>query len=97
MAEQKLYPVPTSISRDSHISKEDYKAKYKQSVEEPERFWAEQAERFISWDKKWDSVSSNDFLTAKIQWFDGGYLNACYNCLDRHLENRAEQSAIIWE
>ncbi|MCF6355159.1 MAG: acetate--CoA ligase, partial [Candidatus Polarisedimenticolaceae bacterium] len=60
-------------------------------------FWAEQAEIFLTWSKKWDKVQEWDFHTAEIKWFEGGKLNAAYNCLDRHLETRGDQTAIIWE
>ena len=61
------------------------------------RFWAEQADEFVSWFKKWDKVQDCDFNAASIKWFEGAKLNVAYNCLDRHLESRAEQTAIIWE
>ena len=67
------------------------------SIEEPDAFWAEQAEQFISWFAKWDRVQNCDFETAKIAWFEGAELNVCYNCVDRHLEKRGNQLALIWE
>jgi acetyl-CoA synthetase len=74
---------------------EDYKAAYKKSVETPEAFWAEQAETFV-WRKKWDKVLDWDFQGPNIKWFDGGKLNITENCLDRHLETRANKTAILW-
>jgi DNA polymerase III subunit epsilon len=62
---------------------------YRRSVEDPEGFWAEQAELFLDWDKPWDKVLEWDFHRAHIRWFEGGKLNVCYNCVDRHLPNRA--------
>ena len=70
---------------------------YERSMNEPEAFWAEQAETFIDWEKKWDKVSDVDFSKGKIAWFEGATLNVSYNCLDRHLPERANQVAIIWE
>jgi acetyl-CoA synthetase len=70
---------------------------YERSLIEPDSFWAEQAETFIDWDRKWDRVSDVDFASGKIAWFEGATLNVSYNCLDRHLSERAEQVAIIWE
>jgi acetyl-CoA synthetase len=70
---------------------------YKKSVDDPEGFWAEQAERFLSWYKPWDRVLDWDYNEAHIRWFEGAELNACYNCVDRHLETRGDQTAIIWE
>jgi len=75
---------------------EEYKAKYKQSVEKPEEFWAEVASEF-SWKKKWDKVLDWNFKEPKIKWFEGAKLNITENCLDRHLTDRADQPAIIWE
>jgi acetyl-CoA synthetase len=75
---------------------EEYKAKYKQSVEKPEEFWAEVASEF-SWKKKWDKVLDWNFKEPKIKWFEGAKLNITENCLDRHLTDKADQAAIIWE
>jgi len=74
---------------------EDYKAAYKKSVDTPEAFWAEQADSFV-WQKKWDKVLDWDFKGPNIKWFDGGKLNITENCLDRHLEKRADKTAILW-
>lgn len=75
---------------------EDYKATYQRSVDDPEGFWAEQAESF-SWHKKWDKVLSWDFNGPDIRWFEGGSLNITENCLDRHIAERGDQTAILWE
>jgi acetyl-CoA synthetase len=72
---------------------------YQRSVEDPDTFWAEQARRFVSWFRTWDTVSdySYDADNLHINWFAGAKLNAAYNCLDRHLETRGDQIAIVWE
>ena len=70
---------------------------YKQSVEQPEQFWAEQAKEFLSWSKDWDQVCQSDFLKGQTAWFSGGELNVTVNCIDRHLPEKADQTAIIWE
>ena len=75
---------------------EEYKEAYKYSVEHPEDFWAAQAENF-TWHKKWDKVLDWDFKGPNVKWFEGGKLNLSENCLDRHLETRGDQPAIIWE
>ena len=75
---------------------EQYQQEYKHSVENPEAFWAEQAERF-TWHKKWDKVLEWNFEEPDIKWFIGGKLNITENCLDRHLEKRGDQTALIWE
>ena len=83
---------------NAHISSmEQYQKMYDESVADPEGFWANVAER-ITWYKKWDTVQEYDFVNANIKWFDGGKLNACYNCLDRHVETgHGDATAIIWE
>lgn len=75
---------------------QQYQAEYKKSIENPEQFWAEQAEQF-TWRNKWDKVLEWNFREPKVQWFIGGKLNISENCLDRHLQTRANQPAIIWE
>ena len=83
---------------NAHISSmEQYQKMYDESVADPEGFWANVAER-ITWYKKWDTIQEYDFVNANIKWFDGGKLNACYNCLDRHVEaGHGDATAIIWE
>ena len=97
MSESKVYPVKPEIAASAHIDSEAYKTLYQQSINDPEHFWAEQAEQFLLWSKRWDSVMNCDYLTGHIRWFEGGELNVSVNCLDRHLETRADQVAIIWE
>ncbi|WP_374087255.1 acetate--CoA ligase [Methylomicrobium lacus] len=97
MSDVHVYPVKPEIAAHAHINRETYQALYQRSLAEPEAFWAEQAERFLNWDRRWDRVSDYDFETANIRWFEGGRLNVSVNCLDRHLETRGDQVAIIWE
>ena len=97
MSQEKIYPVPAAIAAHAHIDSARYEQMYRRSVEDPEGFWAEQAEQFLSWDKPWDRVLDWDFGEARIRWFEGAELNASYNCIDRHLERRGDQTAIIWE
>ncbi len=81
----------------SHITSfEQYLSEYKKSVDDPEEFWAEKAESFL-WKKKWDKVLEWNFTEPNIKWFIGGKLNITENCLDRHLAERGDQTAIIWE
>jgi acetyl-CoA synthetase len=77
-------------------SLEQYNEAYKKSIENPEEFWGEIAENF-TWKKKWDKVSNWNFKEPNIKWFEGGKLNITENCIDRHLAERGEQPAIIWE
>ncbi len=90
------YPI-IQTDRVPLIDSETYESMYERSMNEPEAFWAEQAETFIDWEKKWDTVSDVDFAKGKIAWFEGATLNVSYNCLDRHLPERSDQVAIIWE
>ena len=86
------------FQKDAHVkSKEEYEALYKHSIEDPDGFWGEQAEKYLSWDKKWDYVLKYDFEEAKIEWFGGGVINATSNCLDRHLERINDRVAYYWE
>ncbi len=75
---------------------EEYQRVYKESVENPEAFWASIADNFV-WRKKWDKVLDWNFTEPKNEWFKGGKLNITENCLDRHLEERGNMPAIIWE
>jgi acetyl-CoA synthetase len=97
MSESKIYPVPQAFAESAHINSDQYQAMYERSVDDPDGFWAEQAEEFVSWSKTWDSVQDWDFHKGKIRWYEGGKLNVSYNCLDRHLDTRGDQVAIIWE
>ena len=83
---------------DAHVdSLEAYQAQYAESIQDPEAFWATVAER-LTWYQKWHTVRDYDFVEADIKWFEGGTLNACYNCLDRHVEaGHGDATAIIWE
>ncbi|GGH38048.1 acetate--CoA ligase [Dyadobacter endophyticus] len=75
---------------------EEYKVAYQQSVDDPEGFWAEVAQQF-QWRKPWKKVLSWDFQEARTKWFEGGVMNITENALDRHLAERGDQPAIIWE
>ena len=97
MSEEKLYPVTDSAASQSHLNKERFQKLYKQSIDSPEKFWAEQAEELIYWHKPWRAVCSSNFKKAEATWFTGAKLNVAYNCIDKHLERRADQTAIIWE
>ena len=77
-------------------SLEEYQLAYKESIEDPEKFWASVAENF-TWRKKWDKVLNWNFTEPKIEWFKGGKLNITENCIDRHLETLGDKPAIIWE
>ncbi|MAX28912.1 MAG: acetate--CoA ligase [Thiotrichales bacterium] len=97
MTESKLYPVSAAVEKSAHIDADVYKTMYQHSIDKPEEFWGEKAEEFLTWEKKWSKVSDCDFSSAKIKWFVDGKLNVTVNCIDRHLNERGDQTAIIWE
>jgi acetyl-CoA synthetase len=99
MSENKTYPVPAEFAAQANINDEQYQAMYPQSISDPDEFWGEQAEKYVTWFKKWDKVTdwSFDKDDLHIEWFKGATLNVSYNCLDRHLDTRGDQVAIIWE
>jgi acetyl-CoA synthetase len=96
LREDRVFPPPAEFSAKAHIkSLAEYEALYKQSIEDPEKFWAGAAKE-LDWFKPWDKVLEWNLPWAK--WFVGGRLNLCYNCVDRHAKGeRARKTAIIWE
>ncbi len=97
MSDSKVYEIPKEFLKNTLITSEQYQSMYQQSIENPDAFWSEQANKFLSWDKKWQTVQDWNYTTGNIKWFEGAKLNSCYNCVDRHLKTRADQVAIIWE
>ncbi|MGH8584408.1 MAG: AMP-binding protein, partial [Gammaproteobacteria bacterium] len=97
MPPDKRYEVPAAIAAQAYIDAERYQALYERSIHDPPGFWAEQAERFVTWSRRWDRVESWDYHSATIKYYEGGRLNVAYNCLDRHLAARATQTALLWE
>ncbi|MBF0147420.1 MAG: acetate--CoA ligase [Magnetococcales bacterium] len=93
----KVYPVPRQFADNAFINEEKYQRWYKQSIADPETFWGDRAREFVHWFKPWNRVMDCDLRKGQIRWFEGGKTNASYNCLDRHLETRGDQTAIIWE
>ena len=98
MNELKLrYPVSEKAKAHTFIDSAAYDAMYKQSIEQPDVFWGEQAKEFIDWYQPWDTVSKVDMKNSEISWFTGAKLNVSYNCIDRHLATKANNTAIIFE
>ena len=97
MADERVVAVKPHIAATTHMDDETYQAMYAESISSPETFWAKQAEKYVPWFKGWERVSHVDFGSGVIRWFEGGKLNASYNCLDRHLELKGDDTAIIWE
>lgn len=97
MSDVQFYPVPDGWADSAWINKTNYQQMYRESVEKPDSFWASQAAEFLMWDSPWTIVSSYDFAKGEAEWFKDGKLNVTTNCIDRHLRDRADQTAIIWE
>ena len=97
MTRDSVYPVPADVVESAHIDLKKYQTLYRQSLQDPEAFWSEQAEQFLDWQRRWDRVLKWDAGMAESKWFVGGRLNVSWNCLDRHLPQRGEQTALIWE
>ena len=97
MAEEKVYKILDDIAKHAFIGTERYQEMYTRSIEQSDIFWEEQAEKFLTWFSKWDKVQQWDYKNVGIKWFTNAKLNVSYNCLDRHLEERGDQVAIIWE
>ncbi|HKG99977.1 MAG TPA: AMP-binding protein, partial [Bradyrhizobium sp.] len=95
---EKIYDVPTEWAKRAFIDQAKYKEMYARSVTDPNGFWAEQAKR-IGWMKPFTKVENTSFAPGKIsiKWFEDGVLNVAWNCIDRHLDKRGDQTAIIWE
>jgi len=83
--------IPKNMTTDA------YQACYEASIENPQEFWSEQANKFITWFTPWNTVLQGDFTSGNVRWFSSGKLNACYNCVDRHLPLYGNKTAIIWQ
>ncbi len=97
MSDHPLYPVAKETKNRAHIRNEQYLAMYEASINRPDEFWSQKGDEFLSWSKPWDVLNKSDFTIGEGKWFIGGELNACYNCIDRHLELKSDHTAIIWE
>ncbi len=97
MLEITSHPIPEKFKEAAYINEQQYQQMYQASIDDPETFWAQQASEFLDWHRHWDDVCSFDFTIGETAWFSGGQLNVSYNCIDRHLNERAQQTAIIWE
>jgi len=97
MSQHQIYPVPKEAENRAHIRKDQYLAMYDASINRSEEFWSQKADEFLNWIKPWDKLTESDLSAGKTKWFIGGQLNASYNCIDRHLEFKANHTAIIWE
>ena len=98
MSDANVYPVPDDWKARAHIDNERYLEMYRRSIEDPVGFWAEQGRR-LDWIKPYTIVRDTTFGPGgvSIKWYEDGTLNVCANCVDRHLETRGDQTAILWE
>ncbi|NNG02805.1 MAG: acetate--CoA ligase [Inquilinus sp.] len=97
MSSSTFFPVPEAVAEAAWVDETKYQQMYDQSVADPERFWGEHGKR-LDWIKPYSKVKDVSFTgNVHIRWFHDGTLNACYNCVDRHLRDRADQTAIVWE
>ena len=94
---EKKYQIKESFAQKSHIKESQYEEMYARSLSDPDGFWAEQATEFLHWQKPWETVCKWDYHKADIKWFAGASLNVSQNCIDRHLADKADDTAIIWE
>ena len=97
MSRAERYPIPANIKQSTHTSADDYQRLYQQSIDDPESFWAEQARQYLVWSTPFQQVCSGDFGKGESRWFEDGELNVAVNCIDRHLPERADQTAILWQ
>jgi acetyl-CoA synthetase len=93
----KTYSVNEVNKKNSIISEEDFNAEYQESINNPESFWKNKAEETLDWFSNWNEVNASNLEAGEVAWFKTGKLNACFNCVDRHLEMYANKTAIIWE
>ena len=97
MSATNVRPVPDDFATQAHIDAETYERMYRHSIEHPDEFWAKEAELFLDWETRWNEVCDYDFNTGEASWFSGGKLNVTVNCIDRHLAERGDKVALIWE
>ncbi|WP_143202132.1 acetyl-coenzyme A synthetase N-terminal domain-containing protein, partial [Bradyrhizobium sp. NAS96.2] len=95
---EKIYDVPADWAKRAYVNDAKYREMYAHSVKDPNGFWAEHGKR-IDWIKPFTKVENVSFAPGNIsiKWFEDGVLNVAWNCIDRHLEKRGDQTAIIWE
>jgi acetyl-CoA synthetase len=92
-----LYPVTPALVGKTHLDFATYQRLYDESIHSPATFWPRMATDFLTWSQPWQQLHESDMHQGRAAWFIGGQINACVNCLDRHLPQRAQQTAILWE
>ena len=97
MNKEKIYNPSKEILENSYITESEFEKLYEESINNPNKFWATQAETYLDWEVKWDEVQNSNLTKGEVSWFQGGKLNASANCIDRHLAKRGDKTALIWE
>ena len=97
MSQQEIYPSIQINEKTSEQNLKEYQDRYSVSIKDPSRFWNEESSKYLSWFVAPKSTMDGTFIEGDINWFAGGKLNAAYNCIDKHLESKGDQIAIIWE
>ena len=97
MNKERIYNPSQSILENSNISSSEFEELYKKSLENPDQFWSEQADKYLDLYQRWTQIQETDIKKGEIAWFKGGKLNASVNCIDRHLPENSEKIAFIWE
>ena len=97
MSDSTVYPVAAAAAQRTHLNDEQYQAMYTASITQPDMFWNVQAKNTLDWFSEWNEVRNYDFRLGQARWFSGATLNVTHNCIDRHLQSRGDQTAIIWE
>ena len=97
MAKDIVHQVPDTIKENALMGEDEYEKLYKESLDNSEEFWSKQAKEYLEWVSPWQQTSEIDLSKGEVSWFIDGKINASQNCIDRHLDKRANQVAIIWE
>ena len=97
MTKDIVHQVPNTIKENALISEDEYEKLYKESLDNSEEFWSKQAKEYLEWISPWQQTCESDLNKGEVSWFIDGKINASQNCIDRHLDKRANQVAIIWE
>ena len=97
MTKDVVHQVPDTIKENALISENEYEKLYKESLSNSEEFWSKQAKEYLEWISPWQQTCESDLNKGEVSWFIDGKINASQNCIDRHLNKRANQVAIIWE
>ena len=93
----KKYSLSEAEKENSIISEDDFNTEYLESINNPEAFWKIKAKETLDWFSNWNEVGLSKMEVGEVEWFKAGKLNACFNCVDRHLETCGDKTAIIWE